>query len=163
MVVAAEEEGREEGDVRLRSKANDPGDMLESMNENHDFIETQPSWFAPWRWHHGLWIVALLIWPLLYVVSATTLEHLAGQKPGWRCTVANIVNAPLEPIRKRFRRTATLPNPLYIPSKCDVCGEVDIFRFWERVPGDFPAIRLRRFCSQHHREFLDASGGCAQA
>jgi hypothetical protein len=98
-----------------------------------------------------------MIYPPLYLLSLFMAEHSAGKEPGWRRTVVNIIRAPLEPVRKPFRRYATRPNPLYLPSNCEVCGEVAIFRFWETaVVDDTPAIRLRSFCDQHNREYLDA-------
>ena len=103
-----------------------------------------------------VWLAVFICWLPLYVVSVLVLDHETRDWSGWRRTVVNIIRTPLEPLRKPFRRTATRPNPLFIPKKCEVCGEVDIFRFWERVPGNPPAMRLRRFCSQHHREYLDS-------
>jgi hypothetical protein len=88
------------------------------MDENHNSIETQPSWFAPWQWHRDLWIAALwhrslwipalMIPPLLYLLSVFMWESWARKNPEWR-PVVRIINAPLEPLRRPFRRTATLP------------------------------------------------------
>jgi hypothetical protein len=124
--------------------------------EGMDLQHPDDDWWKPWRWSRGVWLAAFVIWPSLYLLSIFTVEHWAGKEPGWRCTIVSIINAPLEPIRKPFRRSATRINPLYMPSNCEVCGEVAIPRFWERVSNDSPEIRLRSFCDQHNREYLDS-------
>lgn len=127
------------------------------MEENHNFTETQLSWYAPWQWPRGFWLAAFIIWPPFYVISILMVDHWTGDEPGWKRTVVNIYRAPLEPLRKPFRRRATGINPLFIPSNCEVCGEIAVFRFWDlAVVNGTPVGRVRSFCNQHNREYLEA-------
>lgn len=120
--------------------------------------EQQPvTWRTPWRWSRGIWFTALLIWPPLYLLSVFVADQWVGKEPGWGRTIAEIIRAPLEPVRKPFRRTATRPNPLYMPSNCEVCGEVAFCRFWDLATVDAtPVGRVRSFCDQHNREYIEA-------
>jgi hypothetical protein len=122
------------------------------MDENHDFIDTRPNVFAPWRWHRRDYVILALISPLLYLCSVFMWEEFARENPEWR-PVVSIINAPLEPFRKPFRRQAILSN--MIGENCEMCGKVATFRFWERVSNN-RQMRLRQFCEHHHREYLDS-------
>lgn len=112
-------------------------------------------WQKPWRWRWQVWLALLLLSPLLYFLSLFVAESWAGPKPGWRRNVVQILYSPLEPLRQRFRRVATRPDRLLMPSNCEVCGEVAIVRFWEPVADDPPSITLRSFCREHHRDYAD--------
>ncbi len=115
------------------------------------------AWFAPWTWKLGHWILAFLLVPPLYLLLVIVAEQSTINEPknSWLRSVVNIIRAPLEPLRRPFRRTATFDIAKRYPD-CEVCAEPAVVYLWEGVMvGDLQMIQTRPFCVQHHREYLD--------
>lgn len=116
------------------------------------------AWFAPWTWKPGHWLAAFIIVPPLYLLFVILAEQVARDVPEnkWVRSVVNVIRAPLEPLRRPFRRTATRKVEEMFPD-CEVCGEPAVVRIWEGVMvSDLQGVQCRRFCEQHHCEYLDS-------
>lgn len=125
-----------------------------------DQTETLPrrtAWFAPWTWKPGHWLAAFIIFPLLYLLLVIFAEQSTRNEPenSRLRSFVNIIHAPLEPLRRPFRRTATFNIAKRYPN-CEVCGEPAVVRLWDGViVSDLQGVQCRPFCDQHHREYLN--------
>ncbi len=128
-----------------------------------DPLPRRIAWFAPRKWKPTHWLAAFIIFPPLYLLLVISAEQSAINAPenSWLRSVVNIIRAPLEPLRRPFRRTATRNIAEMFPD-CEVCGEPAVVHIWEfvyiwegAIVSDRKGGQCRPFCDRHHHEYLD--------